>query len=190
MMTILSEKPVLKRIALLTLVLLMFMLVELSTKNNLLSSTEASMSRPAVDKAVLAGMQDTTTTSSTLEAIAAQKPILFVFTPVDQCVIQYCLTARLVQTMVATKFDDILTVIEVPIFGSYSGTSGTAPSFLIAGWNLYPVEPYIHWLPEAILTPNGWGLPGTKLVLVNAEGILAYDFGSVLDLDVLENILG
>jgi len=92
--------------------------------------------------------------------------------------------------MVTTRFDDIVNVVEVPVYGSYTSAADNAPTFLIAGWNLYPVEPYVHWLPEAILTPNGWGLPGAQLVLINAEGNLAHDFGSVLDLEVLGNILG
>ena len=126
---------------------------------------------------------------SASEALAADEPVLFVFTPADKCARQYCLNADVVQHQVMAELQNGVNVVDVPVYGFYIYTDGTPPSFIYADWDLYPVKPFSDWLPQAEMTEFGWGLEETHVVLVDEDGQMEHDFGGLLDMDTLDAYL-
>jgi hypothetical protein len=125
---------------------------------------------------------------SAATALSNGQPTLFIFTPMEKCSIQYCLTAD----SISVQLDDLsalINVVGVPVQALAVHSSETPPSFLFVHWDLYPISTIAEWIPKSELTPYGWGLPNTQLVLVGADGQLIADLGSELNVNRLHEAL-
>ena len=146
---------------------------------------------PAVSGSTAAQLSTASTAGERLSASAALatgKPVLFVFTPIEECAIHYCLTAGFVERQVADGYGNQIQVVEVPVHAAHVYTNGTPPA-LFADWDLYPVEPFGEWLPQAELTDHGWGLTQTRIVFVSADHENYYEFDNGVDMPMLEMLV-
>lgn len=121
-------------------------------------------------------------------ALANDKPTLFVFSPVEQCTIKYCLTADAVDQWVTKAYEDQINVVEVPVYAAHIYHNGTPPP-LFADWDVYPIPSVAEWEPEAELTDFGWGLTESQVVFVSADQATNYQFGASVDYSILNALL-
>lgn len=121
-------------------------------------------------------------------ALATGKPVLFVFTPIEECAVHYCLTADVVERQVADSYGDQIHVVEIPVYAGHVYTDGTPPP-LFADWDLYPVASFADWLPQAELTDFGWGLTQTRTVFVSADHENYHQFDNGLDMPMLDTLV-
>ena len=126
-MSIQMEKLARIRIALIGFVVLAIVSTLMIVIRSQASSTDALIYQPDTGRVTLASDQAAVTSMSASEALATNKPVMFVFIPAEQCTIQYCLTAEIVRKKVSVRFIDDVNVVEVPVYGFHIYTDGTPP---------------------------------------------------------------
>lgn len=143
---------------------------------------------------LLPGRANAATTAASREGLSAgaalvnDKPTLFVFFPVEQCTIKYCLTAVSLDQWVTELYGDRINVVEVPVLSGHVHHNGTPPP-LFVDWDIYPVPSFAEWMPEAELTDLGWGLKDSQVVFVSADQDRNHQFGSSVDWVILDALL-
>ena len=199
-MTILKAEKLNRSIIIIAIGLTILLLTIIANRNIINDYLHADKTEASLSTAPMTGKVSTTDTggpasSSPAEAllsasvaIASDKPILFVFQPVEACAIHYCLTADAVQQWVTKQHGDQISVVGVPVYAAHIYNNDTPPP-LFVDWDLYPVNAFAEWLPQAELTDAGWGLKDTHVVFVTADQQSHYHFENGIDFTVLNNLL-
>lgn len=130
------------------------------------------------DAAQATSMQSATMSLSL--ALGENRPMVIVFTPVEQCRIQYCVTADLVAERLG---DQEINVVAAPVYAVPMQSDAASPTYPMIDWGVYMVEPFASWLPEFTEGIFGYGLDATAVALVNANGQVVISRQHLIDID-------
>lgn len=113
-------------------------------------------------------------------ALYDDRPKVIVFMPVEQCAIQYCLTAEVLAQRFAGHG---VNIVEAPVYAvPIEGRTGDRV-YPIIDWGVYLVEPVVDWLPGFAEGEFGYGLQTTALVLIDADGQIVARHSGFTDLE-------
>ena len=117
---------------------------------------------------------------SLAQALHDDLPIVIVFVPVEQCIIQYCVTADLVAQRLEGQE---INVVEAPVYAVPMQDGIGRPIYPMIGWAVYLVEPFVNWLPEFSEGDFGYGLNATAAVMIDVNGDLVFRHQRLVDID-------
>ena len=119
-------------------------------------------------------------TMSLSNALGESLPMVIVFTPVEQCRIQYCVTGELVAQRLG---DQPINVVAAPVYAVSMQSDAADPIYPMIDWGVYVVEPFASWLPEFTEGVFGYGLDATAVALIDVNGEVVTSRQHLIDID-------
>ncbi len=116
------------------------------------------------------------------QALADGKPVLLFFRPVEMCMIRYCLQPALVESRLARRYGDRMSMVVVPV---YAVNTPEKPLLPVVDLGVYLVEPFASWMPELVHTQFGWGIDAPGVALIDPNGGALYRGNEFFDVEIL-----